>query len=130
MAETGSVLANAAARRATLNKVRSGLLDRPGIARQGGPPPPTAPAQDRESPQEKSLEGARATPLKGVQEEGQPPESGVPPEQVINPLGLDEEAQQELMSRIEPFLEQMKKEKRAKLHRRIGRTRKFFGGGV
>lgn len=130
MAEVGSFLANSVQRRQTLNKVRSGLLDRPGIARTGGPPPPTVPAQDRKSPQEKSLEGERATPLKGGQEEGQPLEVGVPPEQVVNPLGLDAETQQDLMSRIEPFLDRMKLEKRAKLHRRIGRTRNFFGGGV
>ena len=50
-----SFLANAAQRRQSLNKVRAQLLDRPGIARRGGPPPPTAPAQDRTSPQQRSL---------------------------------------------------------------------------
>jgi hypothetical protein len=121
-----SFLANAANRKRGLAKVRESLLDRPGIARTGGPPPPTAPAQNRTSPQERAVAQTREAPTPGGR-----PEAPTPP--VVgqaNALGLDDETRQELMAQITPFIEQVRKEKRAKMHRTLGRSRKFFGGGV
>jgi hypothetical protein len=43
---------------------------------------------------------------------------------------MDDEMRNELMAQIRPFILQAKKAKRAKLHRKLGRARKFFGGGV
>ena len=130
MPEIGSTLGHAAARRKQLNNIRSGLMDRPGIARRGGPPPPTAPAQDRTSPREDALAATNVRhPTPEVDEEKAPPtqpqEGDQPP-----PITFDEETRNELLTQIEPFIVQMKLDKRAKLHRRIGRARKFFGGGV
>jgi hypothetical protein len=124
---SSSTLANAENRKRGLAKVRESLLDRPGIARTGGPPPPTAPAQDRASPQERAVAQTRAAPVSGERPEGQAAAPGEPP---INALGLDEPTRQEFLAQITPFLQQVKKEKRAKLHRKIGRSRKFMGGGV
>jgi hypothetical protein len=130
MAQTGSssTLANAFNRKRGLAKVREGLLDRPGIPRRGGPPPPTAPAQNRTSPQEQALQQPRP---QGAAPQATPPTlTPTREERPVNALGLDDETRQELMAQITPFLTQMKMQKRAKLHRRIGRSRKFFGGGV
>ena len=127
MPDTGSTLANAAARRQQLNKIRSGLMDRPGIARRGGPPPPTAPAQDRTSPREDALAATAARhPTPDEPSEPLPPQEGDQPA----PITFDQETRDELLAQIEPFIVQMKMDKRAKLHRKIGRARKFLGGGV
>ncbi len=131
MADTGSTLANAAARRRGIVKARQELLDRPGIARRGGPPPPTAPAQDRTSPQEQALaqrvdDTAPPAPpeeaLPEVSPEGQP---AAPEKQIF-----DEETRAMLLDQIKPFLSDLRQQKMAKLHRRVGRVRRFFGSGV
>ena len=48
----------------------------------------------------------------------------------LPPIAFDEDTRLELLEEIKPFIIQMKMEKRAKLHRRIGRARKFYGGGI
>ncbi len=133
MADTGSTLANAAARRRSIVKARQELLDRPGIARRGGPPPPTAPAQDRTSPQEEAL-----APEGEEEVQGQPPVGPEVP--VRTPTNaqpaageeqvFDEDTRAMLMEQIEPFLDRMRKQKLAKLHTKLGRSRKFYGGGI
>lgn len=60
-----SFLANMAVRRRQLNRVRSALFDLPGVAREGGPPPPVVPAQ-RPNPQQQAIAQARATEPVGV----------------------------------------------------------------
>ncbi len=129
---TGSFLANASNRRRALNRVRTALLDRPGIPRQGGPPPPTAPAQDRTSPQEQALaeNPVEAPPRSESEEEGRITPAPTREEMPVNVLGLDDEMRQELLDQIEPFLTEVRMEKKAQLHRTIGRARRFFGGGV
>lgn len=122
-----SFLENAANRRAKLNRVREQLLDR-----RGGPPPPTAPAQDRTSPQEDAL-AKRPQPPEQSQPVGAPPArpgpAETPQQQPGDQLGLDEEQRAEFLGQIGVFLDQMKTEKRAALHQSIGRVRRFFGSG-
>ena len=133
MAQSGSssFLANAQARKRGLAKVREGLLDRPGIARQGGPPPPTAPAQNRTSPQEQAIrQGRTEQQSQQARVQSKPAEAPVTQEQAVQSLGLDEGTRQELLSQIKPFLQQAKDERRARLHPNLGRTRRFFGGGI
>ncbi len=128
---SGSFLANSVKRREQLNKTRQALLDQPGIPRRGGPPPPTAPAQGRKSPQQQATtqrRGEEAPVTRG--EEGQIAPSPTRQEKPADALNLDPETRQELLEMIEPFILQAKKEKKAKLHRRIGRSRKFWGGGL
>ncbi len=124
-----SFLANSVAQKNKLLKIREQLLDRPGIARRGGPPPPTVPAQDRTSPQEEVI--AKLHPPEGIPEEGVPqatantadstPEGG---------LNLDEDTREELLESIRPVVAQMRIEKQAQLHTDLGRVRRFFGGGI
>ena len=134
-AGSGSVLANAAQRRRGLNSVREALLDKPGISRRGGPPPPTVPAQDRTSPREEVL-AANEVPVEQVppestlEAEGREQPGPTQSEQPVNSLGLDEETRKEFLAQIEPFLVQAKMEKKVMLHRKIGRSRRFFGGGI
>jgi hypothetical protein len=130
---SSSFLANASNRKRALAKVREGLLDRPGIPRRGGPPPPTVPAQNRTSPQERAVQQSRPQSAgpQGAGPQATPPTlAPTREERPVNALGLDDETRQELMAQITPFLTKMKMQKRAKLHRKIGRSRKFFGGGV
>lgn len=129
---TGSFLANSAQRRRGLNRVREALLDRPGIARQGGPPPPTAPAQDRTSPQEQALAPSEgeAAPETTAEARGRTEPGLTKEEQPVSAIPIDDETRQELLAQIKPFVLQARKVKRAQLHRKIGRVRKFFGGGV
>lgn len=60
---SGSFLANMAQQRKFLRSMRTELLDRPGIARQGGPPPGVVPA-DRPNPQRTAIKTADS-PLLG-----------------------------------------------------------------
>lgn len=125
---SNSFLANSVKRREQLNKVREGLLDRPGTARRGGPPPPTAPAQDRKSPQQKALR-----PKSKPAPKAQPKGAASAPEEERAPLpelNIDGETRRELLDQVGTFLRQAKLEKRARLHEKIGRTRRFFGGGL
>ncbi len=124
-----SFLQNASNRRKQLLQVRDRLLDRPGIARQGGPPPPTVPAQDRTSPQEDAV--ATLHPPEGIPEQATP--EGVANTADSTPgggLSLDEETREELLESIRPVVAQMRVEKRAQLHQDLGRVRRFFGGGI
>lgn len=135
MAQGGSssFLVNVTNRRRALLRVREELLDRPGIPRRGGPPPPTVPAQERTSPQEQALEEGQVEAPQAeskLEAEGQAMPALTREEQPVNVLGLSDEDRKELLAQIEPFLRQVKMEKRAKLHRKIGRSRKFFGGGL
>jgi len=59
---SGSYLGNMAASRHSLRAIRTELLDRPGIERQGGPPPGVVPA-DRPNPQREAIEQSEAAPL-------------------------------------------------------------------
>jgi hypothetical protein len=129
MAEAGSFLANAAARRRTLTAARDALLDRPGTVRRGGPPPPTAPAQDKTSPQQDAL-AKRPQPPEQAQLPGEPaPAPGQQPQPAGDQLGLDPEQRAEFLGQITSFLDQMKAERRAELHPSVGRVRRFFGSG-
>ena len=122
-----SYLANMARRRKGLLAVREQLLDRPGIPRTGGPPPPTAPAQERVGPQEQALAAEQRVnlPLKIQQERRDA--AGAAQEQA--PL-FDDETRTRLMEQARPFLQEVQKQKMAQLHRRVGRVRRFFGGGI
>lgn len=131
MPDSGSYLANAAARRRGLLKAHQELLDRPGVARRGGPPPPTAPAQDRVSPQEEALEQRADADVPPPPPEERRPEvapEGQPaaPEKQL----FDEETRAMLLDQIRPFLSNLRQQKMAQLHRRVGRVRRFFGSGV
>ncbi len=131
MTEMGSTLANAQARRRSIVKARQELLDRPGVARRGGPPPPTAPAQDRTSPQEEAMAQRADANVPPPQPEAERPEvapEGQPaaPENQI----FDEETRTMLLDQIRPFLSDLRQQKMAQLHRRVGRARRFFGSGV
>lgn len=127
---TGSYLANAANRRKGLNRVRQALLDRPGVARQGGPPPPTAPAQERTSPQQQALGKSRAQ-QQPTQQRPQARAQAAPQQERQRPaLNLDAETRQQFLGQIQSFLMQVRREKRARLHTRLGRSRRFFGGGI
>jgi hypothetical protein len=123
---SGSVIANAAARKRQLANVRTALLDKRGTNRRGGPPPPTAPAQDRTSPQEQALAQERNIPLK-IQPEGAPAQQPG----TDKPARLfDDDTRARLLQQIEPFLIEQKKQKLAQRHRRVGRVRRFWGGGL
>lgn len=130
MPQTGSpsYLANAANRRRGLNRVRQALLDQPGTQRAPASPPPAIPAQ-RPNPQQQAVEQIAAAPVPrpAPAPEGQPQPPGTPPQNV---LGLDEETRARLMEQITPVLLEIQKQKRAALHRRVGRARRFFGGGL
>ncbi len=131
MAQSGgsSFLANAQQRKRSLAQVRTQLLDRPGIARQGGPPPPTAPAQNRTSPQEQSVQQTRSAPPQGAQPQQAAP-AAAEGQRPTSTLNLDQPTREALLSQINPFLDQIRKERRAKLHPTLGRTRTFFGSGI
>lgn len=133
MAQSGSssFLANMKARKRGLAQVREGLLDRPGIARRGGPPPPTAPAQNRTSPQEQAIrQGRTEQQSQQARIESKPAEAPATANQAIQGVGLDEGTKEELLTQIRPFLQQARAERRARLHTTLGRTRRFFGGGI
>ena len=124
-----SFLQNASNRRKQLLQVRERLLDRPGIARQGGPPPPTIPAQDRTSRQEDEL--AKLHPPEGIPKQDGPEEVTTTADSTPEGgLSLDEETREELLESIRPVVAQMRVEKQAQLHRDLGRVRRFFGGGI
>lgn len=131
MAQAGgsSFLEAAARRKKGLAQVRSNLLDRPGVARTGGPPPPTAPAQDRTSPQQQAVAQTRAAPQPAARSQ-QAATAPVEGQRPVSTLNLDPQTRQELLGQIQPFLDQMQKERRARLHPTLGRSRKFFGGGI
>ncbi len=126
---SGSVVANAAARKRQLANVRKNLLDRPGTVRRGGPPPPTAPAQDRTSPREQAM--ARSQELRPIAaEEGQQRPAQPQDADQKAPGLFDEATRARLLEQAQPFLAEMKMEKMAQLHKKIGRARRFWGGGV
>lgn len=131
MAQAGgsSFLEQSARRKSSLAKVRQQLLDRPGIARQGGPPPPTAPAQDRTSPQQQAVQQTRG-PSQQVTQPQQVAGAPVQGQAPASTLNLDPPTRQALLDQITPFVEQIRKERRAKLHPTLGRTRTFFGSGI
>mgnify|MGYP001584863090 CR=1 FL=1 len=122
-----SYLGNMEQRRRGLNRTRSALLDQPGIPRRGGPPPATSPAQDRASPQKQALDvaGRRATTPTN-DEQMAVAEAAPPGEEHV----FDEETRQRLLGQIRPFLREVHTQKRAQLHRRVGRHRRFFGSGI
>ena len=132
---SGSVLANSAKRRDQLNKARAGLLDRPGLPpRSTSRPPAQAPAGDKKSPQEKSLEDKR----RPVEAPAAGPSTDTPAQESRriekarlkpSPLGLDEQTRSEMKAQVEPFLIEQRKKQRSRLHKTIGRARRFFGGG-
>jgi hypothetical protein len=43
---------------------------------------------------------------------------------------FDDETRGRLAKQIEPFLQQVQKQKMAQLHRRVGRIRRFWGSGI
>ncbi|KKN84468.1 hypothetical protein LCGC14_0289300 [marine sediment metagenome] len=125
---SSSFLANSLKRKAELTKVRGALLDQPGIPRRGGPPPPVSPAQDKTSPQQKALAGK---PEAGAAPTDQPIEGVPSEEQAKTPaIDVDPETRQEMLGQIDMFLKHVKQVKRAKLHQSLGRSRKFWGGGL
>lgn len=124
-----SFLANSVAQKNKLLKIREQLLDRPGIARKGGPPPATVPAQDRTSPQEEVI--AKLHPPEGIPEGGIPDvEAATADSTETGGMDLDEETREELLESIRPVVAQMRKEKTAQLNKDLGRVRRFFGGGI
>ena len=127
---SGSPLANNVARKTALAKVRTALLDGPGIKREGGPPPPTAPAQDRTSPQERTQEAIRQQAPAETATGSEIPEQPQPQDVNPKPGLFDDETRKRLMENAQPFLTDMKMKKMATLHRRIGRSRRFWGGGL
>ena len=131
MAQSGgsSFLEQSARRKSSLAKVRQTLLDRPGIARQGGPPPPTAPAQNRTSPQERSVQQTRRPSQQAPQPQQAAP-AAAQGERPVSTLNLDPPTRQAMLEQITPFVDQMRKERRARLHPTLGRTRTFFGSGI
>ncbi len=127
---TGSFLANAATRRDRLNKARAGLLDRPGLPpKSRSRPPARPPAADKKSPQQKSL--AQARPAAGSQTSTPAQESRRIEKNRLepSPLGLDEQTRSEMKERVEPFLQDQRNKQRVRLHKVMGRARRFFGGG-
>ena len=127
---SGSTLANNAARKRSLASVRTALLDGPGTKRRGGPPPPTAPDGDRTSPQEDTQAAIQQQAPTETPAGGEVPEE--PQTQDVNqsPGLFNEETRARLMEQSQPFLTQMKMKKMAQLHNKIGRARRFWGGGV
>ena len=122
---SGSPLANNVARKAALSKVRTALLDGPGTKRRGGPPPPTVPAE-RPNPKEEALAEQRNIPNK---DEPQPaPETQPGTEKPAHIF--DDDTRGRLMQQVEPFLLEQKKQKLAQMHQRVGRIRRFWGGGL
>lgn len=127
---SGSPLANNVARKRQLASVRTALLDGPGTKRRGGPPPPTAPDQSRTSPQEETQAAIQSQASAETPASGEQPAQ--PQQQDVNqtPGLFDPETRARLLVQAEPFLAQMKMKKMAQLHRRIGRARRFWGGGI
>ncbi len=127
---SGSFLVNAAKRRDQLNKARAGLLDRPGLPpKSRSQPPPATPAQDKKSPQQKAL--AKERPAAGTQTSTPAQESRRIEENRLepSPLGLDEPTRSEMKEMVEPFLQDQRNKQRVRLHKVMGRARRFFGGG-
>lgn len=126
---SSSVLANAVARKEKLARVRGALLDQPGIPRRGGPPPPVVPAQGKKSPQQKTLSRTEST---STATPATQPAEGIPPdEQAQTPIvEVDPETRRDMLEQAELFLQHVRRVKRAKLHRTLGRARKFMGGGL
>jgi hypothetical protein len=126
-----SFIANMVKQKRASNETRRllGLGER-GVPQPQRGPPPVAPAQPKA--QKKAATTQKEEPKRAAaeQQEEQPtaPAGGATPQ--ANVLGLSEEQRQQLLVKILPFLERVKAEKRAKLHRKIGRARRFFGGGV
>ncbi len=130
---SGSVLANAAKRRDQLNAARRGLLDRPGLppkSKAQAPAQVPAPAQ---SAKQKALEDREP-----VQAPAAGPSTANPAEESRriennrlepSPLNLDEATRSEMKEMVEPFLEEQRRKQRVRLHKVIGRARRFFGGG-
>ena len=130
MTDTGSHLANMQARREQLLKVRAGLLDRPGLPpRSKSTPPPAVPAANKKSPQQKSLSKSTSTPTAAPSDQ---PTEGIPPdEQAQTPIvEVDPETRRDMLEQAELFLQHVRRVKRARLHRTLGRARKFMGGGL
>lgn len=135
MAQPGgsSFLANMTQRRRQLNRTREALFDRPGIQRQGGPPPARVPAV-RPNPQQQSLDVAvedQAAVIRATQPEipGESPAE----EPQTGPAGgsaIPPEMREEMLAKIDDFLTEQALQRRAALHRKIGKARRFFGGGV
>ena len=124
---SGSPLANNVARKRQLANVRTALLDGPGTKRRGGPPPPTAPA-DRPNPREETLAQERNLPLK-IEQEAEGAAAQQPG--TDKPAHLfDDDTRGRLLEQITPFLIDQKKRKMAQRHRRVGRVRRFWGGGL
>lgn len=125
---SGSPLANQVTRKASLAKVRTALLDGPGTKRRGGPPPPTAPAQGRTTGQEITVQN----PPGSEEIENQEGAAAAQPteEQEGKPGIFDPDTRARLLEQAQPFLTQMKLEKMAQLHKKIGRVRRFWGGGL
>lgn len=123
-----SYLANMAQRRRALIRVRSALLDRPGIQPPNPTAPPaTVPAQGKTSPQEQALARRQQLPVKA-----QEPTEGqvLPPEGGEQPRLFDEDTRERLKEQVRPFLAEIQRQKLAQLHRRVGRVRRFWGSGV
>ena len=127
---SGSPLANNVARKRTLANVRTALLDGPGTKRRGGPPPPTAPAQDRTTGQEITVANPPGPEEIANREGAAAAEAGPPDEQSQTPGLFDPDTRARLLEQAQPFLTQMKMEKMAQLHKKIGRARRFWGGGL
>ena len=125
-AGSGSFIANSVKRRETLAKTRSALLDQGGLPSRPTPPP-VVPAQDKTSPQQKALR--RPQPQAAPRQQGTAPAPSEAGTEAPNPLGLDEETKAEFMAVIQPVLDQERQRQRAKLHKVVGRARRFFGGG-
>ena len=125
---SGSPLANNVARKRQLANVRTALLDGPGTKRRGGPPPPTAPAQDRTTGQEITVQNPPGPDEIAAGEGVAASESTEEPGQT--PGLFDPDTRARLLEQAQPFLTQMKLEKMAQLHKKIGRARRFWGGGL
>lgn len=123
---SGSPIANQVARKSSLAKVRTALLDGPGTKRRGGPPPPTAPA-DRPNPREQTLAQQRNLQSSAAD---QPPASTEPGSDERPAALFDDETRGRLLEQAKPFLADMQSKKRAQLHKRVGRIRRFWGRGL
>ncbi len=130
---SGSFLVNAQKRRDQLNKVRAGLLDRPGLPpKSKATPPPQAPAMGKRSPQQKSLQQQQTpAPAKAEQKPQEKSKQLAKGEEapVTGALNLPDEVREEMLAEAEPFLREQRLKQRVSLHRTIGRARRFIGGG-
>ena len=133
---SGSFLNNATARRASLNKTRKTLLDRPGLPpRSKSQPPPAVPAGDKKSNRQNAIEKTQERqnqPGNVLKDEARKKTgAGNAEEKRINKsvLNIDPEVKAEMMEQAKTFLNHVRRVKRAQLHKTVGRARKFWGGG-